>query len=250
MFKYACVTLKQRDDKAVKGGFGSRAHHMFTASSLLFSRWRNLPGHLQRLFTHGLQQPRKAETPQRRTQNLKSLIVTRQHQPLLPIYASAHICVIYVYIHIHIFTQTHIDTHIFPGHPPHVLSQLGCCCLQKGEILHTENYLPECVRQEQLCPSGATSTNWSSIMRPVWSVCWRKWRPFQIKSCKCSFFFFFLLNDFFYAHLLFLVNSWMRIENICWELICYKMSNLSLLSIVTYTLFYIWDILKHCPCFC
>lgn len=42
------------------------------------SRWRDLPRHLQRFLSHGFQQPREAETPQCRPQNVMQTPPARQ----------------------------------------------------------------------------------------------------------------------------------------------------------------------------
>ena len=61
-----------------------------------FSRWWNLPGHFQRLFAYGLKQPREAETPQRRPQNLTSRCL--------------HLIVTHLYT-FHSFKPTYFHTH-------------------------------------------------------------------------------------------------------------------------------------------
>lgn len=102
-----CISLKNINLKA----------HVF----LVFSRWWNLPGHLQRLFTHGLKQPREAQTPQCRPQILASccLLFTPPYNATLQPYIPSSTRIENMLVS---NSQACRPTHIFPGHLPHVQS--------------------------------------------------------------------------------------------------------------------------------
>lgn len=130
-----------------------------TSSSLVFSRWWNLPGHFQRLFTHGLEQPREAQTPQRRPQILTSCLLL----------SSCH-------THSATYFQTRVGKiqlsamPMLPGCPPRGSVTAQLVMTSEGTKAPDSEFF---VRARQSRTIASKWKYWSSFMRPAWGVCSR-----------------------------------------------------------------------------
>lgn len=109
----------------------SRKLRSFMAFSLIFlSRWWNLSGHFQRLFTHGLKQSREAQAPQHGPQILTS---KKKGLPLAPPCLS-HLDSTCFYAGTEAFQLSGMQTRAPSGSLPFVRSQLSWCWLERVRV--------------------------------------------------------------------------------------------------------------------
>ena len=121
------------------------------SSSCFCSRWWNLPGYIQGLFSHGLEQPREAQTPQCRSQIVPCL---------------NHIS------HDHAFHHTENMDHRFSPACRHTFL-LATCHMFSHSSAGVDFRGDERSEQGILCVTRQSRTmweHWSSLMRAAWGV--------------------------------------------------------------------------------
>ena len=142
-------------------------------SSSVFSRWWNLPGHLQRLFTHGLKQPWEAQAPQCRPQVLTGccFLLNLLYNATFHTQAT-HTCTNTYREHArlqlkHTHTHTHTHKHTFPGYLPHVQFPSSAGVDFRWMNAPNSEFF---VQTRQSGTIVSKWEHWNSFMRPAWGV--------------------------------------------------------------------------------